>query len=226
MADAQERPSSIVPSALDIVRVTEATAVAAARLRGRGDEAAADAAAINAMYRELARPSHPRRHRRGRGRGERGAAALYRRDGRRRRSSSGLEVDIAVDPVEGSTLCAKALPNALSVMAIAERGSLLKVPTIYMDKIAIGPGLRQGPCRSRRVASRQSECARQGQGRAGDRDHRLHPRPPASCQADRGGARRRRRGAADRRRRYRRRDPYDRAAGYRHRHLYGRGRRA
>src|SRR6201984_2741321 len=53
--------------------------------------------------------------------------------------NSGLKVDLAVDPVEGSTLCAKALPNALSVLALAERGSLLKVPTIYMDKIAIGP---------------------------------------------------------------------------------------
>jgi fructose-1,6-bisphosphatase II / sedoheptulose-1,7-bisphosphatase len=58
--------------------------------------------------------------------------------------SSGLKVDLAVDPVEGSTLCAKALPNALSVLALAERGSLLKVPTIYMDKIAIGPGFPEG----------------------------------------------------------------------------------
>jgi fructose-1,6-bisphosphatase II / sedoheptulose-1,7-bisphosphatase len=58
--------------------------------------------------------------------------------------NSALKVDLAVDPVEGSTLCAKALPNALSVLALAERGSLLKVPTIYMDKIAIGPGFPEG----------------------------------------------------------------------------------
>jgi fructose-1,6-bisphosphatase II / sedoheptulose-1,7-bisphosphatase len=59
-------------------------------------------------------------------------------------ASSGAKVDIAVDALEGSTLCAKALPNALAVMAIAERGSLLKVPVIYMDKIAIGPGYADG----------------------------------------------------------------------------------
>src|SRR5262245_64207298 len=58
--------------------------------------------------------------------------------------SAAFKVDVAVDPVEGSTLCAKALPNALSVLAVAERGSLLKVPTIYMDKIAIGPGYPEG----------------------------------------------------------------------------------
>jgi fructose-1,6-bisphosphatase II / sedoheptulose-1,7-bisphosphatase len=58
--------------------------------------------------------------------------------------SDGHRVDLAVDPVEGSTLCAKALPNALSVMALAEGGSLLKVPPIYMEKIAIGPGFPEG----------------------------------------------------------------------------------
>jgi fructose-1,6-bisphosphatase II / sedoheptulose-1,7-bisphosphatase len=57
---------------------------------------------------------------------------------------TGHRVDLAVDPVEGSTLCAKALPNALSVMALAEGGSLLKVPPIYMEKIAIGPGFPEG----------------------------------------------------------------------------------
>ena len=60
------------------------------------------------------------------------------------KGGAALKVDLAVDPVEGSTLCAKALPNALSVLAVAERGSLLKVPTIYMDKIAIGPGYPEG----------------------------------------------------------------------------------
>jgi fructose-1,6-bisphosphatase II / sedoheptulose-1,7-bisphosphatase len=59
-------------------------------------------------------------------------------------AGAGTKLDLAVDPVEGSTLCAKALPNALSVLAIAERGSLFKVPTIYMDKIAIGPGFPEG----------------------------------------------------------------------------------
>jgi fructose-1,6-bisphosphatase II / sedoheptulose-1,7-bisphosphatase len=58
--------------------------------------------------------------------------------------AGGAKLDLAVDPIEGSTLCAKALPNALSVLVVAERGSLLKVPTIYMDKIAIGPGFPEG----------------------------------------------------------------------------------
>jgi fructose-1,6-bisphosphatase II / sedoheptulose-1,7-bisphosphatase len=129
--------------ALDIVRVTEATAVAAALWRGRGNEAAADEAAAAAMYRELARLPIE---------GvvvvgeveENETPLLYIGETVGAGGASGLKVDLAVDPVEGSTLCAKALPNALSVLAVAERGSLLKVPTIYMDKIAIGPGFPEG----------------------------------------------------------------------------------
>ena len=143
MSKAQAKTELDRALALDIVRVTEATAVAAALWRGRGNEAAADEAAAAAMYRELARLPIEGRGGGRRGRGERDAAPLYRRDGRRL-GASGLKVDLAVDPVEGSTLCAKALPNALSVLAVAERGSLLKVPTIYMDKIAIGPGFPEG----------------------------------------------------------------------------------
>ncbi len=143
MAEPHERPELDRTLSLEIVRVTEATAIAAARLRGRGDEAAADQAAIGAMYRELARlPIH------GVvvvGEGEENEAPLlYIGETVGAGSGSGLEVDLAVDPVEGSTLAAKALPNALAVMAIAERGSLLKVPPIYMDKIAIGPGFADG----------------------------------------------------------------------------------
>ena len=129
--------------ALEIVRVTEATAVAAARLRGRGDEAAADQAAMGAMYRELA--ALPIQGVMVVGEGEESETALlYIGETIGAGASSGAKVDIAVDALEGSTLCAKALPNALAVMAIAERGSLLKVPVIYMDKIAIGPGYANG----------------------------------------------------------------------------------
>jgi len=129
--------------ALEIVRVTEATAVAAARLRGRGDEAAADQAAMGAMYRELA--ALPIQGVMVVGEGEESETALlYIGETIGAGASSGAKVDIAVDALEGSTLCAKALPNALAVMAIAERGSLLKVPVIYMDKIAIGPGYADG----------------------------------------------------------------------------------
>jgi len=142
VANAQESHRLDRVLGLEIVRVTEATAIAAARLRGRGDEAAADAAAINAMYRQLS--DLPIQGVIVVGEGEESEAPLlYIGETVGAGSGSGLEVDIAVDPVEGSTLAAKALPNALSVMAIAERGSLLKVPTLYMDKIAIGPGYAQ-----------------------------------------------------------------------------------
>jgi fructose-1,6-bisphosphatase II / sedoheptulose-1,7-bisphosphatase len=128
--------------ALDIARVTEATAVAAALWRGRGNEAAADEAAAEAMYRELERLAIE-----GVvvvGEGEENETPLLYIGETLSSGAQGLKVDIAVDPVEGSTLCAKALPNALSVLAVAEHNSLLKVPAIYMDKIAIGPGYPEG----------------------------------------------------------------------------------
>jgi fructose-1,6-bisphosphatase II / sedoheptulose-1,7-bisphosphatase len=128
---------------LEIVRVTEATAVAAARWRGRGDEAAADQAAAAAMYRELAQL--PMRGVVVVGEGEEGETPLlYIGETIGASAKTAPEVDIAVDPLEGATPCAKALPNALAVVAIAEHGSLLKVPVVYMDKIAIGPGYDDG----------------------------------------------------------------------------------
>jgi len=129
--------------ALDIVRVTEATGVAAARWRGRGDEAAADEAAAAAMYREIARLPIQGVVVVGEGE-ENETPILYIGETIGAGSPSGVNLDLAVDPIEGTTLCAKALPNALSVFAIAERGSLLKMPAIYMDKIAIGPGFPEG----------------------------------------------------------------------------------
>lgn len=142
MAEAQEMFELDRLLGLELVRVTEATAIAAARLRGRGDEAAADAAAIEAMYRELARL--PLQGLIVVGEGEESEAPLLYIGEKVGAAGSGLEVDIAVDPVEGSTPAAKALPNALAVIAVAERGSLLKVPVLYMDKIAIGPGYPDG----------------------------------------------------------------------------------
>ena len=67
---------------------------------------------------------------------------------RRSALANGPEVDIALDPLEGTTICAKNLPNSLSVIAIAEKGSLLVAPDVYMEKIAIGPGYPDGPRRS------------------------------------------------------------------------------
>lgn len=129
--------------ALDIVRVTEATAVAAARWRGRGDEAAADEAAMDAMYRELARLPIEGVVVVGEG-DETETPLLYLGETVGAGVGGGIEIDIAVDPVDGVNLCAKALPNALTALAIAERGSLLRVPAIYMNKIAIGPGFVDG----------------------------------------------------------------------------------
>ncbi len=126
---------------LEVGRVTEAAAIAAARLRGRGNEKAADKAAVDAMRRELNRI-----HIRGRvviGEGEMDEAPMLY-IGEEVGAGDGPEVDIAVDPLEGTTICAKAMPNALAVLAIAERGGLLHAPDIYMNKIAIGPGYPEG----------------------------------------------------------------------------------
>ncbi len=126
---------------LEIARVTEAAAIAAARLRGRGNEKAADKAAVDAMRRELANLSI-----RGTvviGEGEMDEAPMLY-IGEKVGNGEGPEVDIAVDPLEGTTICAKAMPNALAVLAISERGGLLHAPDMYMNKIAIGPGYREG----------------------------------------------------------------------------------
>lgn len=126
---------------LEVGRVTEAAAIAAAKLRGRGNEKAADKAAVDAMRREL-----NRLHIKGRvviGEGEMDEAPMLY-IGEEVGLGDGPEVDIAVDPLEGTTICAKAMPNALAVLAIAERGGLLHAPDMYMNKIAIGPGYPQG----------------------------------------------------------------------------------
>ena len=126
---------------LEIVRVTEQAAIAAARLRGRGDEKAADQAAVDAMRRELNRIDIQ-----GRvviGEGERDEAPMLF-IGEEIGTGIGPKVDIAVDPLECTTVCAKNLPNSLAVLAMAEHGTLLHAPDIYMDKIAIGPGYPEG----------------------------------------------------------------------------------
>jgi fructose-1,6-bisphosphatase II / sedoheptulose-1,7-bisphosphatase len=126
---------------LELVRVTERAAVAAARLRGRGDEKAADQAAVDAMRRELNRL--PIDGTVVIGEGERDEAPMLF-IGERVGTGKGLKVDIAVDPLEGTTLCAKDMPGSIAVMAMAKSGSLLNAPDVYMDKIAIGPGYPQG----------------------------------------------------------------------------------
>jgi len=126
---------------LEVARVTEAAAIAAAHLRGRGQEKAADKMAVDAMRRELAKL--PIRGTVVIGEGEMDEAPMLY-IGEKVGSGEGPEVDIAVDPLEGTTICAKAMPNALAVLAISERGGLLHAPDIYMNKIAIGPGYAPG----------------------------------------------------------------------------------
>src|SRR5579862_8961818 len=122
---------------LEIVRVTERAAVSAARLRGRGNEKAADQAAVDAMRRELNRL--PIDGTIVIGEGERDEAPMLF-IGEKVGTKTGPKVDIAVDPLEGTTLCAKDMPGSIAVMAMAQAGSLLNAPDVYMDKIAVGPG--------------------------------------------------------------------------------------
>jgi fructose-1,6-bisphosphatase II / sedoheptulose-1,7-bisphosphatase len=126
---------------LELVRVAEAAAVAAARLRGRGDEKDADQAAVDAMRSELNKL--PIRGTVVIGEGERDEAPMLY-IGEKVGTGDGPEIDIALDPLEGTTICAKNLPNSIAVIAIAEKGSLLYAPDVYMDKIAIGPGYPEG----------------------------------------------------------------------------------
>jgi fructose-1,6-bisphosphatase II / sedoheptulose-1,7-bisphosphatase len=126
---------------LDAVWATEAAAIAAWKLAGRGDEKAADQAAVDALrnaLNELAIDGLIVI-----GEGERDEAPMLY-IGEKVGAGSGPRIDIALDPLEGTTLTAKAMANALAVMAWAPAGTLLNAPDTYMDKIAIGPGFPQG----------------------------------------------------------------------------------
>ncbi|WP_066798769.1 class II fructose-bisphosphatase [Sphingomonas soli] len=128
---------------LEMVRVTEAAAIAASTLIGRGDEKAADHEAVEAMRDALNKL--PLDGTVVIGEGERDEAPmLYIGEKVGAAQGSGPKIDIALDPLEGTTICAKAGPNALAVLAVAEEGGLLNAPDVYMDKIAVGPGYPQG----------------------------------------------------------------------------------
>src|SRR5208282_4426239 len=126
---------------LEIVRVTERAAVAAARLRGRGAEKKSDQAAVDAMRRELSTLAIDGTVVIGEGEMDEAPMLFI---GEKVGTKSGPKVDIAVDPLEGTTLCAKNLPGAIATLAVAEHGTMLHAPDIYMDKIAVGPGYPQG----------------------------------------------------------------------------------
>ena len=150
---------------LGLARVSEAAAHASARLIGRGDEKAADQAAVNAMREQLNMLDI-----KGVvviGEGERDEAPMLF-IGEEVGTGNGPEVDIALDPLEGTTLTAKDMPNALTVIAMAPRGTLLHAPDVYMEKLAIGPGyavdtvtLDMSPAERVRALAKAKGCAPQ-----------------------------------------------------------------
>ena len=139
MAEASEFQDRLL--SLGLARVSEAAALASAGLIGRGDEKAADQAAVNAMRDQLNLLDIA-----GVvviGEGERDEAPMLY-IGEKVGTGRGPAVDIALDPLEGTTLCAKDMPNALTVIAMAPRGTLLHAPDVYMEKLAVGPGYATG----------------------------------------------------------------------------------
>ena len=144
MPDTIKEPGGIFADrmlSLGLARVSEAAAIAAAKLVGRGDEKAADQAAVDAMRTQL-----NMLHIEGVvviGEGERDEAPMLY-IGEEVGQGGGPAVDIALDPLEGTTLCAKDMPNSLAVIAMGPRGSMLHAPDVYMDKLAIGPGYAPG----------------------------------------------------------------------------------
>lgn len=139
MSDAAQFDDTILSLAL--ARVSEQAALACRPLIGRGDEKAADQAAVNAMREELGKLDIA-----GVvviGEGERDEAPMLY-IGEEVGTGNGPGVDIALDPLEGTTITAKAMPNALTVISMAPRGTMLHAPDVYMDKLAVGPGYPEG----------------------------------------------------------------------------------
>ncbi len=131
--------------ALELVRVTEAAALAASNWVGKGDKNAADGAAVEAMRRAFDTVAIDGTVVIGEGEMDE-APMLYigEKVGIFGKSGGGPEMDIAVDPLEGTSITAKGAPNAMATVALAEKGGFLHAPDIYMDKLAIGPGLPDG----------------------------------------------------------------------------------
>ena len=148
------KPSQVLDRVLvlEMVRVTEYAAIGASRMIGRGDEKAADAAAVAAMRDALNRLAFD-----GTvviGEGERDEAPmLFIGEKVGSAQGTGPKIDIALDPLEGTTITAKAGPNALAVLAIAEEGGLLNAPDVYMEKLAIGPGYAEGTVSLKKTAT-------------------------------------------------------------------------
>ena len=151
-----ERPKLAVEAAmtlrasdlsLELLRVVEQAAIACAHTMGQGDGHKSDQAAVEAMRHDARQRADRRHDRHRRRRARRGADALHRREGRprpaKRRGGSDLpQVDIAVDPLEGTNLCATGAPNAIAVLAASDRGGLLHAPDLYMEKLVVGPSAK------------------------------------------------------------------------------------
>ena len=207
---------------LGLARVSEAAAIAAAKLIGSGDEKAADQAAVDAMRTQLNLLDI-----KGVvviGEGERDEAPMLY-IGEEVGSGNGPGVDIALDPLEGTTLTAKDMPNALAVIAMGPRGSMLHAPDVYMDKLAIGPGYPTDIVTLGMTPAERVHRSGPRQGRVGQRHHGLRAGAAAPRGADRGAPRHRRADPADPgwRRRGRRALCGDRED--RHRHVHGLRRR-
>ncbi len=167
---------------LGLARVSEAAALASAKLIGRGDEKAADQAAVNAMREQLNLLNIQ-----GVvviGEGERDEAPMLY-IGEEVGNGEGPAVDIALDPLEGTTLTAKDMPNALTVIAMGPRGSMLHAPDVYMDKLAIGPGFRTGVVTLDMSPAERVSALGCGQGLLDRRHHRLRSRTPPPRRYDR-----------------------------------------
>ena len=179
--------------ALELCRVTEAAALAAARWMGRGNKNALDQAAVNAMRDRLKVIQMDGVVVIGEGEKDE-APMLY--IGERIGNGQDPKVDVAVDPVDGTTLLSKGLPNAVAVVALAERGTMYYPPGIvYMEKIAVGPAGR-GVVLARDERRGEHRSAGQRQGRAGRRSDHRRPGSAAACRADRSHPRHRARASS------------------------------
>ncbi len=180
--------------AMELVRTTEYAALACARWIGRGDKEGADGAAVDAMRLLLDTVSMDGVVVIGEGEKDE-APMLY--NGEHIGDGTAPEVDIAVDPLEGTELCAKGLPNAIATIALSERGTMFDPgPCVYMLKMATSRDMA-APARPRPAARRDARADGQGEGRVGRRPRGDHARPPAPRRGDGGDPRGRRAHPAD-----------------------------
>ena len=200
--------------AMELVRITEAAAMAASRWMGRGDKSGADGAAVEAMRVVLSSVQMDGVVVIGEGEKD-NAPMLF--NGERIGDGSPPQTDIAVDPIDGTTPTALGRGGALAVIAVSERGTMFDPgPCVYMEKLAVGPRAK-GACDIRRSADGEPACPRRGPRPPGARPHRGHPRSTTPRRPHRRGACHRSPDSLDHRR-GRGRGHRHRVAGDRHRH--------